>query len=131
MKKLPLLLAIAFLFLAIANASAQTKKLLPFKKGVATTSGTIKGSETKIFYFKVKKDTDIEITLDDINSKPKLTLFKPNGKLFYEDDEANSEVTDMIDILPDAGTYKVIVKLPNNLQSENQPIKFTLRLILR
>ena len=130
MKQLPLLLAIAFLLLAFSNISAQTKKILPFKKGVATASGTIKGSEAKVFYFKVKKDTDIEITLDDINSKPKLTLYKPNGKLFYSD-ETNSEVTDMIDILPDAGIYKVVIKLPNEMQNESQPIKFTLRLILR
>lgn len=128
-KKLSFLLTVAFLLLVFSNASAQTKKLLPFKKGVATASGTVKGTETKVYYFKVKKDTDIEITLDDINSKPKFTLFKPNGKLFYEEDSKG--VVDMMDILPEAGIYKIIVKLPDELQNESQPVKFTLRLILR
>lgn len=132
MKKLALILSIGIIFAVTQNVSAQTKKLLVFKKGIAVATGTVKGTETKVYYFKVKKDSDMEITLDDINSKPKFILFKPNGKPFYADGEVNSgDATDMMDILPEAGTYKIVVKLPDNLQSETQPIKFTLRLILK
>jgi hypothetical protein len=132
MKKLALILSIGIFFVSVQNISAQTKKLLVFKKGIAVATGTIKGSETKVYYFKIKKDTDMEITLDDINSKPKFILYKPNGKPFYADGEVNSgDATDMMDVLPEAGTYKIVVKLPDNLQSEPQPIKFTLRLILK
>ena len=132
MKKLALILSIGIFFVSVQNISAQTKKLLVFKKGIAVATGTIKGFETKVYYFKIKKDTDMEITLDDINSKPKFILYKPNGKPFYADGEVNSgDATDMMDVLPEAGTYKIVVKLPDNLQSEPQPIKFTLRLILK
>lgn len=132
MKRLALILSIGLFFAFAQNVSAQTKKLLVFKKGVAVASGTVKGAETKVYYFKIKKDTDMEITLDDINSKPKFILYKPNGKPFYADGEVNSgDATDMMDVLPEAGIYKIVVKLPDNLQSETQPIKFTLRLILK
>lgn len=132
MKRLALILSIGIIFAVTQNVSAQTKKLLVFKKGVAVANGTIKGTETKVYYFKIKKNTDMEITLDDINSKPKFILFKPNGKPFYAEGEVNSgDATDMMDILPEAGIYKIIVKLPDNFQSETQPIKFTLRLILK
>lgn len=132
MKKLALVLSIGIIFAVAQTVSAQTKKLLVFKKGVAVASGTVKGTETKVYYFKIKKDTDMEITLDDINSKPKFILFKPNGKPFYADGEVNSgDATDMMDVLPEAGIYKIVVKIPDNLQSETQPITFTLRLILK
>ncbi len=132
MKRLTLLLLFAAFLVIPQFASAQTKKLLVFKKGVAVVSGTVKGSQPKVYYFKVKKDTDMEIFVDEADKQANFTLFKPNGEPFYADGEINSgRIIDMMDILPDAGIYKIVVKLPEDLQVEKQPIKFTLRLILK
>jgi hypothetical protein len=134
MKKCLILISL-FLVLLFANSqnvSAQTQKLLVFKKGVAIVTSTIKGDESKTYFFKVKKDTDMEIFIDEQEKRPKFTLFKPNGKLFYDDTSVNrGDAFDLMDILEDAGTYKIVVKLPEDLQGETKPIKFTLRLVLR
>jgi len=132
MKKLGLLCFLGLLAVCVQTTSAQTKKLLVFKKGVAVVSGVLKASETKTFYFKVKKDTDIEIFVDEADKQANFTLFKPNGKPFYADGEVNSgRVIDMMDILPDAGIYKIVLNLPEELKNEPKAIKFTLRLILK
>jgi hypothetical protein len=132
MKKLALLLFIGIFFLFNEEASAQTKKLLVFKKKVAVASGVIKGSETKNYFFKVKKDTDLEIFVDEASERPKFVLYKPNGKTFYDESSVNEgDVFDMLDVLPDAGTYKIALSLSDELAKQNKPIKFTLRIILR
>lgn len=125
-------LLVGLIFGSEQNITAQTQKSLVFKKGVAIVSSTIKGSESKTYYFKIKKDTDMEIFIDEGEKRPKFTLFKPNGKLFYDDSSVNrGDVFDLMDVLEDAGTYKIVVKLPEDLQSETKPIKFTLKLVLR
>jgi hypothetical protein len=132
MRKLALLLLIGIIFVFSREVSAQTKKLLVFKKKVAVVSGTIKGKETKEYFFKVRKDTDLEIFVDEAAERPRFVLYKPNGKLFYDEDSANQgNIFDMMDILPDAGIYKIAVSLPDESVAQNKPIKFTLRIVLR
>lgn len=129
------LLIIAFIgFVALMpdNSFAQTKKLLVFKKGVAMASGIIKGEENKTLFFKVKKNTDLEIFFDEGNKGATFKLFKPNGKPFYEDGSVNSgEVFDLMDVLENGGIYKLIIQLPTELKSKNQPVKYTLRIVLK
>ena len=124
--------AVGLLFVNSQNISAQTKKLLVFKKGVAIVTSIIKGNESKTYYLKVKKDTDMEIFIEEEEKRPKFTLYKPNGKLFYDDNSVNrGDAFDLMDVLEDAGIYKIVVKLPDDLQSETKPIKFTLKLVLK
>lgn len=132
MKILTLLLFLGIFAICSQNVFAQTKKLLVFKKKAAIATGTIKGSETKDYFFKIKKDTDLEIFVDNADERPKFVLYKPNGKTFYDENSVNAgDVFDMMDVLPDAGTYKITVSLPEELAQRNKPIKFTLRIVLR
>lgn len=132
MKKLTLLLFIGIFFIFSEEVSAQTKKPLVFKKKAAIASGVIKGNETKDYFFKVKKDTDLEIFIDEASERPKFVLYKPNDKTFYDEGSVNEgDVFDMMDVLPDAGIYKITVILPEELAQKNKPIKFTLRIVLR
>ena len=132
MKALLTLTILLIVGIFVQSASAQTKKLLVFKKKAAIVSSSLKGSEAKTYYFKVKKNTDMEIFIDEAEPQAKFTLYKPNGKLFYDDSSVNrGDTTDLMDILEDAGIYKIVVQMPENLRNESKPIKFTLRLILR
>lgn len=132
MNKLTLLLFIGIFVVFSQNVPAQTKKLLVFKKKAAIATGTIKGSETKDYFFKIKKDTDLEIFVDDADERPKFVLYKPNGKTFYDENSVNAvDVFDLMDVLPDAGIYKITVSLPEELAKKNKPIKFTLRIVLK
>jgi hypothetical protein len=132
MKTLTLILSLGLFFVLAQNAAAQSRKLMVFRKNVAVAGGTLKGAETKTFYFKVKKDTDIDISIDEAEKRAKFLLYKPDGKPFYDDGSANQgDIFDLLDILPDAGIYKLVVQLPENLQKENAPVKFTVRLILK
>jgi hypothetical protein len=124
--KTPLLIVFLGLFFVLAqNAAAQPRKLMVFKKNVAVASGTLQGLETKTFYFEVKKDTDIDISIDEAEKRAKFVLYKPDGKPFYDENSANQgDVFDLLDILPDAGIDKIVVQLPEILQKENAPVKF-------
>ena len=132
MKKLLTLTIIFVVGLFVQSASAQTKKFLVFRQKVAIVSSSLRGGEAKTYYFKVKKNTDMEIFIDEAEPQTKFTLYKPNGKLFYDDSSVNrGDASDLMDVLEDAGIYKIVVQMPQNLRNESKPIKFTLRLVLR
>jgi hypothetical protein len=125
----------AILFLS-AGANAQTKKRIAFKKNYGEVSGTIRGAQTLDYVFRVRKDADIEIWVDHTDSAtaayPKFVLLNPNGRLFYEEDSVNyGGLSDMMDILPNAGDYTLRLLLPEEYRGEDKPVKFTLRLILK
>jgi len=126
----------AVLFLSIGAANAQTKKRIAFKKNYAEVSGTIKGAQTLDYVFRVRKNADIEIWVDHRGSAtaayPKFVLFNPGGRLFYEEDSVNyGGLSDMMDILPNAGDYTLRLLLPEEYRGEDKPVKFTLRIILK
>jgi hypothetical protein len=126
----------AVLFLAAGAINAQTKKRIAFKKNYAEISGTIRGAQTLDYVFRVRKNADIEIWVDHTDSAtaayPKFVLLNPNGRLFYEDGSVNyGGLSDMMDILPNAGDYTLRLLLPEEYRGEEKPVKFTLRLILK
>jgi len=125
----------AVLFLSI-GAHAQTKKRIAFKKNYAEVSGTIKGAETLDYVFRVRKNADIEIWIDHTDSAtavyPNFVLLKPNGRLFYEEGSVNyGGLSDMMDILPNAGDYTLRMLLPEENRGDDKPVKFKLRLMLK
>ncbi|MGC2235711.1 MAG: hypothetical protein WA584_06095 [Pyrinomonadaceae bacterium] len=135
-----LLFATIFIFLGLSiaapDASAQKKKRVVFKKNVAVVSGTIKGDETLEYVFRVRKNADVDISVD--NDKfadsiyPKFVLLKPNGKLFYDKDSVNYGAgADLMDILPQAGDYTVRLQLPEDMRNDGKPVKFTFRIVLK
>lgn len=118
------------------NTSAQKTKRIVFKKGFAAVSGTIKGDQTLEYVFRVKKNADVEISVDNDKFEksvyPKFVLIKPNGKPFYDKDSVNYGIgTDMMDILPQAGDYKIRLQLPEDMRGDGKPVKFTFRIILK
>ena len=124
------------LSLLSTDAVAQKKKRLIFKKGVAVASGTIKGDQTIEYVFRVRKNADVDISVDDRNEElyPKFVLLKPNGTLFYDKDSVNyGGGTDLMDILPQAGDYVIRLQLPEEMRGDGneKPVKFTIRVILK
>jgi len=136
MKLITFFTACAVLFLSIGAVNAQTKKRIAFKKNYAEVSGTIKGAQTLDYVFRVRKNADIEIWIDHTDSAtaayPKFVLLKPNGQFFYEEGSVNyGGLSDLMDILPNAGDYTLRMLLPEENRGDDKPVKFKLRLILK
>ena len=130
------ILAFLSLSLIAPGAAAQKKKRITFKKGAAIVSGTIKGDETLEYVFRVKKNADVDISVDDdkYSNKPypKFVLLKPDGKLFYDKDSVNYGAgKDLMDILPQAGDYIVRLQLPEDMRNDGKPVSFTFRIALK
>lgn len=133
--KLTLLVICAVLLFSL-GANAQTKQRIVFKKKYAEVSGTIKGAERREFVFRVRKNADVEIWIERERNKsdvyPTFVLLKPNGKLFYDEKSVNTgAMTDMMDILPQAGDYTVRLELPEDARADGKPVKFTLKILLK
>jgi len=133
--KLKLLALCAVLFFSL-GLQAQTRQRIVFKKKYAEVSGTIKGAEKREFVFRVRRIADVEIWIERERNKsdvyPKFALLKPNGKLFYDEKSVNyGEMTDLMDILPQAGDYIVRLQLPEDMRGDGKPVKFTLKILLK
>ncbi|HEY0430008.1 MAG TPA: hypothetical protein VGC76_19645 [Pyrinomonadaceae bacterium] len=135
-----LLFAAVLTFVVLLNAapdaSAQTKKRITFKKGFAVVSGTIKGDETLEYVFRVKKNADVDISVENDRFThtiyPKFVLLKPDGNVFYGKDSVNYGLgTDMMDVLPQAGDYTIQLQLPEDMRNEGKPVSFRFQIIVR
>ena len=82
MKKLPLFIAIVFLFLAFSNASAQTKVLVKFAQGLssATVIGSVTGYAYKDYMVRARAGRTLEVKVTSRGTYPVFSVFLPNGE---------------------------------------------------
>lgn len=138
--KLHLVLPAVFSLLLICTSGAaqQQPQRIYFKRGATIVSGTIKADEIRKYVFRVKKNADVEISVDNETIGPqnllypKFELLKPNGELFYTKDSVNYGIgTDLMDVLPQAGDYTIRLRLPEDMRNNGKPVKFTFRVIIK
>ncbi len=107
MKKLPFLLAFAFLFLAVSNASAQTKVRVKFAKGSSSTTvkGTVLGFAYKDYMVGAIAGQTIKVKLASRNTFTVFSMFLPNG----DNLEGAVEADEFTGELPVSGKYVIRV----------------------
>ncbi|MBS1795707.1 MAG: hypothetical protein JSS81_17765 [Acidobacteria bacterium] len=129
------LLTLGVVLFWTADARAQTKKRLVFKKKYAELTAVISGSQVLEYVFRVGRNADTEIWIDHTDAAadyPKFVLYRPDGKLFYDRDSVNyGPLTDLMDILPLPGDYTLRLQLPAESRDGDKPVKFTLRILLK